>query len=188
VRYVVCATIAALSLLSLPVAAAAQPDTGAGLTLSTGAFMPDGPWSWRYTCYNALEPSPPVSWSGVPAATVSLALLLDAPDKPAGIDIHWLIFNMSPDMAGLAEGVPKIESLPNGAAQARNDFGKLGYGAPCPPVLTTFTYRFTLFAMDETLDLPPGTDARAVAPALQDHVLASAEISGSYLRPAWPWG
>jgi Raf kinase inhibitor-like YbhB/YbcL family protein len=177
-----------MSLLGFPLAAAAQPDTGGAITLSTGAFTPGGPWSWRYTCYNALEPSPPVNWSGVPNTAVSLALRLDAPDKPAGINVHWLIFDLAPDLTGLAENVRKTESLPNGAVQARNDFGKIGYSGPCPPVLTTFTYRFTLFALDESLELPPGTDSSAFAPAVQDHILASAEFSGTYLRPAWPWG
>jgi Raf kinase inhibitor-like YbhB/YbcL family protein len=165
----------------------AQP-APASLQLTTAAFDPGGPYSWRYTCYNALEPSPPVNWSGIPTEIGSLALVLEAPDKPAGILTHWLIFNIPPAAPGLDEAVPKIETLDNGARQSRNDFGTIGYGAPCPPLLTPFTYRFTLYALDAPLDLPPGASADAFGPAINGHVIDSVHIDGTYLRPAWPWG
>jgi Raf kinase inhibitor-like YbhB/YbcL family protein len=182
------APLLALVLLLLAPIGYAQPEPSGALTLATQAFTPGGPWSWRYTCYNALEPSPPLSWSGVPSNTGSLAVLLDAPEKPNGIEVHWLIYNLPPDLTGLTENVPKTESLDNGAEQARNDFGHIGFSAPCPPLLTSFTYRFTLYALDAPVDLPPATDSNAFAPAILDHVLASVQIEGTYLRPAWPWG
>jgi Raf kinase inhibitor-like YbhB/YbcL family protein len=129
-----------------------------------------------------------MSWTGVPAGTRSLAVLLDAPQRPANVDVHWLIFNLPPDVTSLPEDVPKTETLANGARQGRNDFGKIGYSAPCPPVLTTATYRFTLYALDEMLDLAAGASGDAFLQAAAGHVLATADTSGIYLRPAWPWG
>ena len=179
------AWLAAL-VLAAPVAAQPEPDTR--LSLSTAAFAPGGPMSWRYTCYNANEPSPPLEWSDIPTGTASLAVVVDAPEHPGGIDVHWLLFNLPPDLTSLPEGVPKTDSLDNGAAQGRNDFGKIGFSAPCPPVLTTAIYRITLYALDQTLDLSSAPSASAFTDAIAGHVLASGDISGTYLRPAWPWG
>ena len=164
------------------------PPSSSELHLSTGAFEAGGPFSWRYTCYNALEPSPPVEWRGIPPGSGSLALLLEAPQRPGDIDVHWLIFNIPPDAARLDEAVPRVEALPDGAAQGRNDFGTIGYGAPCPPLLATFTYRFTLYVLDGPLDLQAGAAADAFRQAIDGRLLDSAHVEGTYLRPAWPWG
>lgn len=165
--------------------AAAQP---AALTLTTPAFQPGGPLSWRYTCYNANEPSPPLAWSGMPDGTVSLGIVMDAPDRPDGIFTQWVIFNLPASLTELPEGVPRLPTLDNGAIQGRNDFGRLGFSAPCPPVLTTATYRLALFALDTTLDLPPGASEDDVLAASNGHVLARVQVTTTYLRPAWPWG
>lgn len=171
--------------IALASRAAAQP---APLTLTTPAFEPGGPLSWRYTCYNANEPSPPLSWSGVPVRTASLAIVLDAPDRPGGIFTQWVIFDVPAGVTGLPEGVPSIPTLDNGASHGRNDFGRLGFSAPCPPVLTTATYRLTLFALDTSLDLPPGASEDDVMTAANGHILAQVQLTTTYLRPAWPWG
>ena len=184
----VCCALTGAALLSGTWASAMMAQPSAPSSLTTGAFEPGGPMSWRYTCYNALEPSPPVGWSDVPEQAGSLALVLDAPDKPSGIDIHWLVYNIPPDLNGLPEGVPKTETLSNGAFQGLNDFGTLGYGAPCPPVLTTFTYRLTLYALDQMLDLPPASNIEDFEQATQNHLIDQVQVSGVYLRPAWPWG
>jgi Raf kinase inhibitor-like YbhB/YbcL family protein len=176
------------ALLSWIFSASAMAQPSASATLTTGAFEPGGPWSWRYTCYNAIEPSPPVAWSGLSEEAGSVALVLDAPDKPNGIGVHWLIYNLAPDLGGLPENVPKLDLLPNGALQGENDFGKIGYAAPCPPVLTSFTYQLTLYVLDQMLDLPPAASFDAFAQATQTHVIDQVQISGMYLRPAWPWG
>ena len=173
---------------SAVVAPVATSHDSGPLTLSTPAFGPGGPISWRYTCYNVLEPSPPLSWSDVPAGTRSLAVVVDAPERPGGIFTHWLIFNLPSDLTRLPEDVPKMERLDNGAFQGRNDFGGIGFAAPCPPVLTVATYRFALYALNASLDLSPGASEADVLRAAAGHVLAQAQISGTYLRPAWPWG
>lgn len=160
----------------------------AALAFSTGALDTQGAsFSWRYTCYNVREPSPPVSWGSTPDAQ-SMLLVLDAPERPNGVNVHWLVFNLPPQAGGLAEDTPKQPRLDNGAVQARNDLGGNGYAAPCPPIGTPFTYRFTLYALDASLDLGPEATADDVLNAAMGHVLDQAQITGTYLRPAWPWG
>jgi len=113
---------------------------------------------------------------------------MDAPQRPGGFFSHWVIFNLPPDLNQLPEIVPKTDRLDNGAVQGRNDFGGIGFAAPCPPILTTATYIFTLYVLDTTLDLPPGASEPDVQRAAARDVLAQAQISCTYLRPAWPWG
>jgi len=161
----------------------------AALSISTGALDFQGaPFSWRYTCYNVREPSPPLAWSGAPDGTQSFALLLEAPERPDGIGVQWLVFNVPADAVGLPEDVPKIGRLDTGALQGLNDQGRAGYSAPCPPIGSPFVYRFTLFALDGSLDLGPEATAAMLRGAATGHVLDQAQISGTYLRPAWPWG
>jgi Raf kinase inhibitor-like YbhB/YbcL family protein len=176
--------------LGLPQVASAQTSAGGDgpLTVTTPAFVPGGAISWRYTCYNILEPSPPLAWRGAPTATASLAVVFDAPERPGGMFTQWVVFNLPDDTTQLAEGIPKVGELDNGALQGRNDFGGLGFAAPCPPVLTMATYRLRLYALDSSLDLPPGVTESDFMQAAAGHVLDQVEISGSYLRPAWPWG
>ena len=173
---------------STSVAPATTSGEGGPLTLSTPAFGPGGPMSWRYTCYNVREPSPPLSWSAVPAGTRSLSIVVDAPERPGGILTHWLIFNLPSDLTQLPEDVPKTQRLDNGAIQGRNDFGGIGFAAPCPPILTAATYRFVLYALNVNLDLPTSASEDDFLRVAAGHVLAQAQISGTYLRPAWPWG
>ena len=176
--------------LGTPGVATAQTAAGVDgpLTLSTPAFVPGGPISWRYTCYNIVEPSPPLAWSGVPSGTGSLAVVFDAPDRPGGIFTQWLVFNLPAEVSQLPEGLPKVGQLDTGGLQGRNDFGGIGFAAPCPPVLTTATCRQSLYALDGPLDLAPGASESDFAHAAAGHVLDQAQISGGYLRPAWPWG
>ena len=183
-------TLLCVLALSTPEVAAAQTAAGVDgpLNLSTPAFVPGGPISWRYTCYNIVEPSPPLAWSGVPSGAGSLAVVFDAPDRPGGMFTQWLVFNLPAEVSQLPEGVPKVGQLDNGALQGRNDFGGIGFAAPCPPVLTTATYRLSLYALDAPLDLAPGASESDLLQAMAGHVLDQARISGSYLRPAWPWG
>jgi Raf kinase inhibitor-like YbhB/YbcL family protein len=155
------------------------------LTLSTPAFQDGGPISWRYTCYNAREPSPPLTWSGVPEGAESLAVVVDGPGDRA---THWLVYNLPADVPGLPEDVPRVEQLDNGGLQGMNDFGSVGYAAPCPPPLTTVTYQFTLSALDTRLALPPGASEAEFHAAAEGHTLEQATLTGTYLRPAWPWG
>lgn len=128
----------------------------------------------KYTC-DGSDVSPPLQISGVPDGTAALALVMDDPDAPGGTFDHWLVWNIPPETAETAEGTE-----PDGV-QGRTDFGKLGYGGPCPPG-GSHTYRFKLYALDEQLDLAEGARKKDLQNAMQQHVLAECVLSARYSR------
>jgi Raf kinase inhibitor-like YbhB/YbcL family protein len=120
--------------------------------------------------------SPPLSWSGAPEGTRSLALVVDDPDAPAGTFTHWLGWGLDPGAQRLGEG----EAAP---VEGRNDFGTTGYRGPCPPSgHGRHRYFFRLYAVDSGLDLGSGADKRELERALEGHTLAVAELIGTYER------
>jgi Raf kinase inhibitor-like YbhB/YbcL family protein len=127
--------------------------------------------------------SPPLVWEAPPPGTRSLVLLVEDPDAPRGTWVHWVLFNLPPDALGLDEGV-RAGTLPTGAVQGRNDFGKLGYGGPAPPAGKPHRYFFRLYALDTTLSLPSGSSHAQVTAAMHGHVLAQGELMGTYQRRA----
>jgi Raf kinase inhibitor-like YbhB/YbcL family protein len=154
-------------------------------TLNSPAFEYGVAIPQRYTC-DGDDISPPLEWSGVPEGTRSLALIVDDPDAPdpaapKRVWVHWVLFNLPPDCTGLAEGMGG-EDLPAGTLEGLNDWKKLGYGGPCPPV-GRHRYFFKLFALDRVLaDLDSPTKA-SLQRAMQGHVLAEAELVGTYKKP-----
>ncbi|MDQ2696040.1 MAG: YbhB/YbcL family Raf kinase inhibitor-like protein, partial [Pseudomonadota bacterium] len=105
------------------------------LILTSPAFAAGGPIPSLYTC-DGRDISPPLEWSGLPQGTQSLALIVDDPDAPdpaapKTVWVHWVLYNIPPTAAGLAEG---IATLPAGAREGRNDWRRTGYGGPCPPI------------------------------------------------------
>lgn len=135
----------------------------------------------RHTC-DGEDLSPPLEWTGVPEETVSLALIVDDPDAPAGTWVHWVIYGLSPGQGGLPESVPAAESGPDDARQGRNDFQRLGYGGPCPPADGPHRYFFKLYALDADPGLEPGATKDRLLEAMEGHVLAEAELMGRYRR------
>jgi len=147
--------------------------------LFSSAF-PDGGWiPDLHTCRGA-DVSPSLEWSGEPAGARSFALVADDPDAPAGTWTHWLLFDIPPGVHTLAQGY-KPGSLGLGGT---NDFGKQGYGGPCPPKgHGPHRYFFKLYALDvDTLGLAPGVKAAVLARALRGHVLAEARYMGRFER------
>jgi Raf kinase inhibitor-like YbhB/YbcL family protein len=134
----------------------------------------------RYTC-DADNVSPPLVWHDVPEETEALALIVDDPDAPAKVWVHWVLYDIPPDVTWLPEGVPQEQRLDNGAVHGTNDFETLGYGGPCPPG-GTHRYRFTLYALDAKLNLPPGATKYEVLQAMESHVLDQQELVGRYRR------
>ena len=126
--------------------------------------------------------SPALQWNGVPAGTKSFALICDDPDAPRGTWVHWVIFNLPADKHELAEGVPPLEILPDGAKQGKNDFEETGYGGPAPPPGKAHRYFFKLYALDTTLDLNAGATKPEVEAAMKGHILAEGQLMGKYLR------
>lgn len=133
----------------------------------------------RFTCDGA-QHSPPLAWSGAPAQTRTFALIVDDPDAPHGTFTHWVLFNLPGDVDHLDERIAPEPRLANGALQGRNDFGRSGYGGPCPPRGETHRYRFTLYALDAPLSLQAGVTRKQVVQALQPHLLDQAQLVSVY--------
>lgn len=134
----------------------------------------------KYTCDGA-DFSPPLDWSGSPAGTKSFALVCDDPDAPMGTWVHWVIFDIPPSATMLAEGITREKDLPGGGTQGINDFRRIGYGGPCPPG-GTHRYFFKLYALDIMLGLKPGITKDQLLKALRGHILAEAQLMGTYRR------
>jgi hypothetical protein len=126
--------------------------------------------------------SPALEWNDPPGATQSFALIADDPDAPVGTWVHWVLFDLPANARTLGQNVPKIEQLADGSRQGRNDFGKIGYGGPCPPRGKPHRYFFKLYALDTKLNLKPGVTKKDVERAMQGHVLAQGEWMGRYSR------
>jgi Raf kinase inhibitor-like YbhB/YbcL family protein len=148
------------------------------LKLATTAFHTGGPIPEKYSKGGA-NISPPLSWSGVPQATKSLVLIVDDPDAPSGVFVHWLLYAIPPSTPGLDERRPATETLPDGSRQGRNGFGELGYGGPKPPS-GVHRYFFHLYALDTELHLPPGASREDLDRAMQGHILEQSEIFGTF--------
>jgi len=152
------------------------------MKLESSAFAEGGSIPRQYTCEGA-DLSPPLSWSGVPRGTRSLALVIDDPDAPDPaapkmVWVHWVLYNIPPSAAGLPENVA---SLPEGTREGLNDWKRTGYGGPCPPI-GRHRYFHKLYALDTILDLK-GTPKKAqLEKAIEGHILAQATLIGTYQK------
>jgi Raf kinase inhibitor-like YbhB/YbcL family protein len=162
---------------------AAEPQEEAAMTLKvTSAVFEEGSSiPTEHTC-DGSDVSPPLSWSGPPAGTKSLALICDDPDAPVGTWVHWVLYDLPPDVAALAASLPSDEQLANGGKQGKNDFSKIGYGGPCPPKGSAHRYFFKLYALDAELNLSPGATKKALLEAMEGHILAQGQLMGRYQR------
>jgi Raf kinase inhibitor-like YbhB/YbcL family protein len=158
---------------------APAPSTPAGdLVLSSSAFAAGESIPRKYSC-DADDVSPPLQWTDPPAGTLSFALVMDDPD--AGGFRHWLIYGLTAAARALPEAVPADPDLPDGSRQGNTSWSRVGYGGPCPPS-GTHHYSFRLYALDVALDLPAGAELGSLYKAMQGHVLAQAELVGTYTR------
>lgn len=151
------------------------------LAVLSAAFAMGGAIPDRYACGPC---SPPLSWSEAPAGTQSIAVLCDDPDAPVGDWVHWVLFNLAPDVRSLPENVARTAALPGGTVQGVNDYGRNGYDGPCPPPGQTHRYHFKVFALDARLDLAPAVRKADLVRAMRGHVLAQGEVVGTYARKA----
>lgn len=135
----------------------------------------------QHTC-DAANVSPPLYWSGWPEQTQSFALLCEDPDAPKGTFTHWLAWNIPLRTPEMQERVPSDGTLPTGAVQGTNDFGKLGYGGPCPPPGSTHRYLFIIYALDSMLKLGAGATRAQLIAAIHGHQLAAGQLMGKYHR------
>ena len=151
------------------------------MQLTSSAFASGARLPERHACTGA-GVSPPLAWAYLPAETVSLALIVDDPNAPGGVFAHWVVYDLPPMPGRLEEGAGAEEPGPPGAIQGRNDYGRLGYGAPCPPRGEAHTYFFRLYALDTRLDLPPGATRAQVLDAMRGQILAQTEMQAEYRR------
>lgn len=150
------------------------------IQLTSTVFTQGNPIPATYTC-TGRNISPPLAWSDSPAGTQSFALIVDDPDAPGGTWIHWVIYNIPSTEAGLKEGTQPLERSGDGSLNGKNSWGKFGYGGPCPPS-GTHRYIFKLYALDHLLSLSPGANAAQLVKAMQGHILATAELMGTYRK------
>jgi Raf kinase inhibitor-like YbhB/YbcL family protein len=141
-----------------------------------GSQIPD-----NFTCHGA-DISPQLAWNTPPTATVSFTLLVTDPDAPGGTFTHWVLYDLPATTRTLSEGMPSLSQMADGARQGRNDFGKIGYGGPCPPGSRPHHYVFTLYALDAKLHLPAGASRAQVETAMRGHILAHGEFIALYGR------
>jgi len=147
---------------------------GAKMKITSSAFQEGGNIPSKFSCDGA-NTSPPLQISDVPSEAKSLVLIVDDPDAPTGLFTHWAVWNISPQTTTIGEG-----STPKGM-QGTNDFGKSGYGGPCPPS-GTHRYYFKIFALDRELDLPFGAKRGQLDAAMKGHVIAQGELMGRYSK------
>jgi Raf kinase inhibitor-like YbhB/YbcL family protein len=151
------------------------------MKLTSQTFQPGQPIPVECSC-DGEDRSPELAWSDIPVATRSFALVCDDPDAPRGTWVHWVLFNLPADAVELVPGVPRDPELPSGARQGVNDSGDIGYSGPCPPPGKPHRYFFRLYSLDSSLNLPPGVTRSVLDRAMADHILAEAEIMGTYQR------
>ena len=145
----------------------------AEMKISSPAFAQEEAIPTQFSC-DGDNVSPELVWTGVPESTASLVLIVDDPDAPVGVWDHWILFNIAPETAGIPQGG-------TAGTDGSNSWDRTGYGGPCPPG-GTHRYFFKLYALDTTLDLPEGSYKGAIEEAMEGHILAYAELMGTYTR------
>src|SRR4030042_640430 len=176
-------TIGGCAIPATPEASPVASNTGFAITSS--AFAEGAEIPVKYSC-DGQNISPPLDWSQEPAGTASFALIVEDSDAPIKNFTHWVIFNLPPDASSLPEAVPKDDKLASGALQGKIGSGGIGYPfgyfGPCPPKGYPHHYRFTLYALDTSLDLAAGASKEQVLQAMEGHILAQGQLVGLYQR------
>ena len=183
----------ALSVVLLAVAGCGGGRSGSelepGLAVSGFAFTSDSGVAEgeqigaRFTC-DGEDASPRVAWKGAPKTARELWLAVEDPDAPGVTFAHWLVYGIDPQVTELSEGVPGEAMTPGPPLlrQGENDFGRMGYGGPCPLRGEEHRYVFRLLALDATVDLEPGANRAAFDEAVAPHVVVEARITATYAR------
>lgn len=159
------------------------------LEITSPAFSDGQPIPAKYTCQGE-DVAPPLKWSQAPDSTRSFALICEDPDAPGGTWVHWVLYNLPPtanqlDFSAITrmegEGLKSPDASRN-PASGRNDFGRIGYGGPCPPAGPAHHYHFKAYALDTELALKPGATKQELEQAMRGHVLAEGVVIGTYAR------
>jgi Raf kinase inhibitor-like YbhB/YbcL family protein len=132
----------------------------------------------KFTCKGA-DISPALEWSGAPTSAQNYALIVEDPDAPSGTFTHWLVFDIPRNLNGLKQGAGNDQQ--SGFSQGKNDFGKIGYGGPCPPS-GVHHYIFRLFALSQKLVLPSDAAKEQLEKAMKGKILAQSSLTGTFAR------
>jgi len=146
------------------------------MRITTADFPAGGAIPRKFTA-DGDDLSPALAFQGAPDGTRAFALIMDDPDAPVGLWVHWVVYDLPAGAAGLAQGQPRSATLEGGARQ-----GRTGWNGPDPPPGKPHRYFFKLYALDGPLGLEPGATARQVEAAMKGKVLAQAELMGTYGR------
>jgi Raf kinase inhibitor-like YbhB/YbcL family protein len=172
--------ISILLIFALLGLAKAQP-AQAQLRLTSTAIASGAAIADDYACTGA-DRSPALAWSDAPQSTKSFALIVDDPDAPGGTFVHWVAYNIPARATSLPAGVPQAAKIADGGTNGINGFEHIGYNGPCPPPGKMHHYHFHLFALDSTLTPGDPADAAAIQSAMSGHVVATAELVGTFER------
>jgi Raf kinase inhibitor-like YbhB/YbcL family protein len=164
----------------LPPDAFSAKKGGKKMHITSAAFTEGSMIPAKYTC-DGQDISPPLEWRDIPAGTKSFALICDDPDAPMGTWVHWVVYNIPPNINKLDENVKPEKEFKDGMRQGSNSWPRIGYGGPCPPS-GTHRYYFKLYALDMMLELKPGATKAQVLQAVKGHVLAESHLMGKYKR------
>ncbi|OGO28237.1 MAG: hypothetical protein A2W33_06950 [Chloroflexi bacterium RBG_16_52_11] len=145
------------------------------IQLTSKAFTEGDNIPKRFTC-DGTNTSPQLAWTGIPNGSKSLALIMDDPDAPGRTFVHWVLYDLPPDLIELAEGYKGV-----GVAGV-NSYRKTSYNGPCPPPGSTHRYYFKLYALDAALNLSSGSTKEDIEKAMQGHILAWGQLMGKYGR------
>lgn len=179
------ASLACLMAFMTPAALASmEKKMATKMKITSSAFAADAAIPSRFTCEGD-DISPALSWSGIPAGTKSLLLIVDDPDAPDPAApkmtwVHWLLYNLPAGSSGLPESV-NSDQLPAGTREGRNDWKRTGYGGPCPPI-GRHRYFHKLYALDVLLPDLGQPDKAALEAAMKGHVLGEAQLMGTYIK------
>jgi len=145
------------------------------LKLTSSSFSDGGEIPREFGYKNGNE-EPPLTISGTPEGTKSLALVMDDPDAMGAVGkvwVHWIVWNMDPTIAEIGENLRDVLS------EGRTDFGEVGYGGPAPPD-KRHTYVFKLYALDAKLDLPDKSTKADLEKAMEGHIIEQTTLTGTY--------
>ena len=145
------------------------------IKITSPAFQDNGSIPRQYTC-DGKDINPPLVFVNVPKEAKSLALIVDDPDAPVGTWVHWVLWNIDPNLIEIREN-----SVPAGATQGKNDFRKNIYGGPCPPS-GTHRYFFKVYALDTILNIKPYSTKADLENAMMGHILSDGKLVGKYKR------
>ena len=147
------------------------------MKITSSAFQEGANIPSKFTC-DGSDANPALRFEQIPPEAKSLVLIVDDPDAPSGLFTHWLAWNIDPKITEVAEN-----SAPSNAVQGRNDFGKSGYGGPCPPKGDKpHHYIFTVYAVSKKIDLAPGASADDLRAAIKGKIVAEGKLTGTYQR------